>query len=115
MGPNNGGIATALSDAAIPKLEDATAQDFRDAVHPIAIASLWSDDVRTYLLERFRRVFITARPHHLMKAYESAVMCRVHAPQVWHGLSRDGRSASQCIPLGTFLCGYRTRGCGGGR
>merc|ERR1711920_1210400 len=51
----------------------------------------WSYEVIAYLLERFRRIFITARPMHLMKAYESAVVCRVLKPEVWRGLSREAK------------------------
>merc|ERR1712060_207772 len=39
----------------------------------------------------FRRIFITARPVHLMKAYESAVVCRVQTPQVWRRLSLEAK------------------------
>jgi hypothetical protein len=81
----------ALSKVATAKFEESFAQQFRDAVHPTAIGELWSDEVVVYLLERFRRVMITARPHHLMRAYEAAVVCRVHRPQAWHSLSREAK------------------------
>jgi len=85
------GLITALSRVAVPKLEECTAQQFRDAVHPLTIGCLWSDDVVVYLLERFRRIFITARPMHLMKAYEAAVVCRVQRPNAWRSLSREAK------------------------
>jgi len=87
LGLSEPGQKAALSKIAIAKFEETIAQQFRDAVHPVALAYLWSDEVRTYILERFRRIFITARPHHLMRAYECAVVLRVLAPDVWHGLS----------------------------
>jgi len=87
LGLSEPGQKAALSKIAIGKFEETFAQQFRDAMHPVAMASLWSDEVRSYILERFRRIFITARPHHLMRAYESAVVCRVLAPDVWRGLS----------------------------
>jgi len=91
LGLRDTGLRTALSHAAISKFEECTAQQFRDAMNPTAIGCLWSDEVVAYTLERFRRIFITARPIHLMKAYESAVACRVLAPQVWKSLSKETR------------------------
>merc|ERR1712045_645899 len=91
LGLQNSGLRAALSRVAIPKLEETFAQQFRDAVHPVAIGYLWSDEVAVYILERFRRIFVTARPTHLMKAYESAVLCRVLAPQVWRSLSYEAK------------------------
>lgn len=91
LGMRDPSLCKALSRVAIPKIEETFAQQFRDAVHPVAMGLLWSDEVNSYLLERFRRIFITARPMHLMKAYESAVICRVQAPQVWRSLSVEAR------------------------
>jgi len=92
LGLRDSGLRDAFSRAAIPKLEETYAQQFRDAVHPLTIGRLWNDEVTAYILERFRRIFITARPMHLMKAYESAVVCRVQSPQVWRLLSHDSKS-----------------------
>ncbi|CAK0860797.1 unnamed protein product [Prorocentrum cordatum] len=91
LGLKDPGLREAMSKVAVPKLEETFAQQFRDAVNPAAIGCLWSDAVVEYLLERFRRIFITARPQHLMKAYESAVVCRVLQPQVWRSLSNEAR------------------------
>jgi len=91
LGLKDPNLKASLSKVAIAKFEEAMAQQFRDAVNPVAVGCLWSDEVTLYLLERFRRVFITARPQHLMKAFESAVVCRVHAPQVWKSLSYDAK------------------------
>lgn len=91
LGLKDPGLREAMSKVAIPKLEETFAQTFRDAVNPAAIGCLWSDAVVEYLLERFRRIFITARPQHLMKAYESAVVCRVLQPQVWRSLSKEAK------------------------
>jgi len=91
LGLRDPGLCKALSRVAIPKIEETFAQTFRDAVHPVAMGCLWNEEVSVYLLERFRRIFITARPMHLMKAYESAVICRVQAPEVWRSLSLEAR------------------------
>jgi hypothetical protein len=91
LGMTDQGLAGAISRVAIPKFEETFAQQFRDAVHPVAIGALWSAEVSTYILERFRRIFITARPMHLMKAYEAAVVCRVHSPKTWRSLSREAK------------------------
>lgn len=73
-----------ISAVSIAKFEEDTfAQDFRSAVDPIALANLWNDEARAYILERFRRVFITARPNHLLSAYHSSVAVRVLAPNAW--------------------------------
>jgi len=89
LGLQDAGLRQSLSRVAVPKLEETFAQQFRDAVNPTTIGCLWNDEVISYIMERFRRVFITARPHHLLKAYETAVICRVQAPQVWRALDRD--------------------------
>jgi hypothetical protein len=89
LGLHDRGLCERLSEVAIPKLEETFAQQFRDAVNPTAVGCLWNDEVIAYLLERFRKIFITARPHHLMKAYESVVVARVEKPQVWRALEHD--------------------------
>jgi len=91
LGFSEPGLRAAISRRAISKLEGTFAQQFRDAVNPVTMGCLWDDEVNAYLLERFRRIFITARPGHLMKAYEAAVVCRVQSPQVWHSLSREAK------------------------
>jgi len=91
LGLTDAGLRAALSRVAISKFEETFAQQFRNAVNPVAIGCLWSDEVIAYILERFRRIFITARPQHLMKAYEAAVVCRVQSPEVWRSLSREAK------------------------
>lgn len=91
LGLADPGLRGAMSRVAVPKFEETFAQQFRDAVNPVSIGCFWDENVTAYLLERFRRIFITARPMHLLKAYEAAVVCRVHMPQVWRGLSRDAK------------------------
>lgn len=91
LGLKDSSLRAALSRVAVSKFEEATAQQFRDAVNPVAIAFLWTDDVVVYIMERFRRIFITARPMHLMKAYESAVVTRVQRPDAWRALSREAK------------------------
>lgn len=89
LGLQEPGLRDAFSQAAIPI--EATAQQFRDAVNPVTVGCLWNESVAVYLMERFRRIFITARPQHLMKAYEAAVVCRVQRPQVWRSLSHEAK------------------------
>eukprot|EP00927_Polykrikos_kofoidii_P062749 TRINITY_DN57552_c0_g1_i1.p1 TRINITY_DN57552_c0_g1~~TRINITY_DN57552_c0_g1_i1.p1 ORF type:complete len:632 (+),score=94.05 TRINITY_DN57552_c0_g1_i1:148-2043(+) len=91
LGLQDAGVRSALSKRAIPKMEETFAQQFRDAVDPGAVGGLWSDEVTVYILERFRRIFITARPQHLMKAYEVAVVCRIQKPEAWQSLSREAK------------------------
>lgn len=91
LGLKDPGLCAALSRIAIGKFEETFAQQFRDAVHPVAMGYLWTDEVNAYILERFRRIFITARPVHLMKAYEGAVVCRVLHPEVWRSLSMEAK------------------------
>jgi len=83
-GKSDSSFRDSLSAAALIKFEkDVFAQDFREAVDHIALVNLWNDEMRGYILERFRRIFITARPNHLLKAYQSAVAVRVLAPSAW--------------------------------
>lgn len=89
LGLRNTSLCERISGVAIAKFEETFAQQFRDAVNPVAIGCLWNDEVSQYILERFQRIFITARPHHLLKAYESVVVARVQAPQVWRALPHD--------------------------
>ncbi|CAJ1357917.1 unnamed protein product [Effrenium voratum] len=92
LGLKDAGLKAALCRVAVEKLEETFAQQFRDAVHPVTIGYLWDDEVTSYLLERFRKIFITARPTHLLNAYQSAVVSRILKPQVWPRLSSDSKS-----------------------
>jgi hypothetical protein len=67
------------------------AQDFRAAVDPLAIMNLWNDEMKGYILNRFRQIVVTARPNHLLKAYHSAVAVRVLAPGAWYS-QLDGKT-----------------------
>lgn len=83
-GKNDENFRNSISSAAIQKFEsDVFAQDFREAIDHVALVNLWNDEMRGYILDRFRKIFITARPNHLLKAYESAVAVRVLAPTAW--------------------------------
>ena len=76
-----------ISKAALQKFEsDTFAQDFRSAMDPLALANLYSDEARAYILDRFRKIFITARPNHLLHAYHGSVVVRVLAPDAWFNL-----------------------------
>jgi hypothetical protein len=76
-----------LSQIALRKFENETfAQDFRCAMDPLALANLYNDELRSYILDRFRKIFITARPAHLMHAYHASVLVRVLAPEAWFNL-----------------------------
>eukprot|EP00397_Hematodinium_sp_SG-2012_P049797 GEMP01057587.1.p1 GENE.GEMP01057587.1~~GEMP01057587.1.p1 ORF type:complete len:450 (+),score=87.24 GEMP01057587.1:22-1371(+) len=87
LGLSNKDICKRVQEVTIPKLEETFAQGFRDAVNPLAISFIYKDSpVTRYLLERFRRIHITARPHHMMHAYESAIAVRLLYPQIWQEL-----------------------------
>ena len=84
FGKNDSKFRDRISNIALAKFEsDTFAQDFRSAMDPLAIANLYNDEMRTYVLDRFRKIFITARPNHLLHAYHSSVLVRVLAPNVW--------------------------------
>ena len=79
-----------ISKISVEKFEsDTFAQDFRSAIDPLAMANLWNDDARVYILERFRKIFITARPNHLLSAYHASVVVRVLAPGAWFNFVSD--------------------------
>jgi hypothetical protein len=79
-----------ISSVSLSKFESETfAQDFRAVIHPLAMVNLWNDNMNAYILERFRRVFITARPNHLLSAYYASVSMRVLAPSVWFDLTTE--------------------------
>lgn len=82
-----------IVEVSMGKLNECFAQEFRDAINPVTIATIYSraPEVQKYIIERFRKIMITARPHHLMKAYESAVTLRVLFPRVWEELSPPAR------------------------
>jgi hypothetical protein len=83
-GKNDSRFRDEISAVSISKFEkDVFAQDFRSALDPIALVNLWNDEARVYILDRFRRIFITARPNHLLSAYHSSVAVRVLAPTAW--------------------------------
>jgi hypothetical protein len=74
-----------ISTVAMKKFDNEVyAQDFRDVVDHVTLVNLWNNEMRGYILERFRKIMITARPNHLLKAYESAVAVRVLAPSAWY-------------------------------
>ncbi|KAF4669430.1 hypothetical protein FOZ61_004193 [Perkinsus olseni] len=110
-GKHNSGFRKQFSEAARSKYdEELFAQGFRAVVSPTAMYTLWNDTMRTYVLERFRRVQQTARPNHLHAAYLAAVICRVHNPGVWFDLSLPCRQfytrlSMRHIPYGNIKPG----------
>lgn len=90
---NNLKFRDSISNVAMTKFETNTfAQDFRETIEPLALVNLWNDEMKGYIMDRFRKIFITARPNHLLKAYYSAVTIRVLYPQVWYQhVSRQSR------------------------
>jgi hypothetical protein len=83
-GKNDAKFRDSISAAAMHKFDkEVFAQDFREALDHVALINLWNDEMRGYILERFRKIFITARPNHLLKAYKSAVAVRVLCPSAW--------------------------------
>ncbi|KAF4720516.1 hypothetical protein FOZ63_030015 [Perkinsus olseni] len=110
-GKHNSGFRKQFSEVARSKYdEELFAQGFRAVVSPTAMFTLWNDAMRTYVLERFRRVQQTARPNHLHAAYLAAVICRVHNPGVWFDLSLPCRQfytrlSMRHIPYGNIKPG----------
>ena len=93
FGKSDKSFRDTISNVSIKKFDsDTFAQDFRAAVDPLALSNLWNDRARAYILDRFRKIFITARPNHLMSAYHASVAVRVLAPNAWfNSLSEDTR------------------------
>ena len=84
---NNEDLRVAISVAAVYKFENETfAQDFRSAINPMTLANLYTDSVRKYALNRFVSIAVCARPQHLLRAYEAAVLIRVMRPKLWFEL-----------------------------
>ncbi|CAD7969820.1 unnamed protein product [Amoebophrya sp. A25] len=88
---NADSLRARLVEALLEKYDRCTAQEFRDAVNPVTAAVFAIDrpEFIHYLLARFRKIFVTSRPHHLLKAYETAVVCRVLFPEVWRDLTKQ--------------------------
>nr|AAX57271.1 putative secretory protein SE long form [Theileria annulata]AAX59907.1 TaSE long form [Theileria annulata] len=78
-----------LSEKIVEKLECLYAQDFRNAVNLLSIIHLYDERTQIYLLSRFSKIFICARPQHLQQAYCSAVAIRVLLQKVWAQLDKS--------------------------
>ncbi|TEB19106.1 hypothetical protein C9890_0274 [Perkinsus sp. BL_2016] len=72
-----------ISSLARNKMDLMHAQEMRAATEPLTLANIYTDDVRKYVLDRFRGIAITARPNHLMKTLEAAVTMRILRPEFW--------------------------------
>ena len=79
-----------ISEIALAKFEkNCFAQDFRAAVNPLVLSGIYTDEVRAYILTRFRNIQVCARPPHLLNAYYSSVAMRVLRPNLWFGILRQ--------------------------
>lgn len=84
FGKHDAAFRDTISEISMKKFEaDTFAQDFRAAVDPLALSNVYNDAARGYVLDRFRKIFITARPNHLLSAYHSSVAVRVLTPAAW--------------------------------
>lgn len=62
------------------------AQDFKNILSLSAFVNVWTDEMRSYILERISRIHITLRPNELRKAYLLAVAARLKYPNVWFNM-----------------------------
>eukprot|EP00386_Alphamonas_edax_P006831 GDKI01021986.1.p1 GENE.GDKI01021986.1~~GDKI01021986.1.p1 ORF type:complete len:445 (+),score=93.03 GDKI01021986.1:126-1460(+) len=92
MGLRDPTLTTSLSPLIINKLESIFAQEFRNVMCDVAICNLYSDELKKYIMSRFTKIFICARPQHYMQAYKTAVAIRVLHPHVWDSLGKQVRS-----------------------
>ncbi|UKK00429.2 secretory protein [Theileria orientalis] len=81
-----------LSEKMIEKLESLYAQDFRNAVNLLSMMHLYDEKTQVYILSRFSKIFICARPQHLQQAYCSAVATKVLFQKVWAQLDKSVKS-----------------------
>ncbi|KAF8822757.1 RAP domain-containing protein [Cardiosporidium cionae] len=74
------------------KYEKSFAQELRNAMCDVAILNLYDDELKHYMLCRFAKIFICARPQHYQQAFQTAVALRVLYPNVWYSLPKQVRS-----------------------
>ena len=101
FGKNDKKFRKIVSEKALEKFDSETfAQDFRSAIDPLAMANIYTDELRVYVLDRFRKIFITARPNHLLHAYHCSVLLRVLASDAWFSqLSEKTRGFYQSLSV----------------
>ncbi|CDJ36620.1 uncharacterized protein EMH_0021520 [Eimeria mitis] len=91
-------IKERISDVLLPALKEASSLEFRSCMHPLAVLGVYTQPLQTFVMERFSKIFICARPPHLEKALQTAVAIRVLQPETWAAVPRK---------LGLLLDGYR--------
>ncbi|CBZ52848.1 conserved hypothetical protein [Neospora caninum Liverpool] len=103
MGAAPPSLASALSEELMRVLDEkCSALLFRGAVDHVAVANLYSDPLRLYVLERFTKTAMCCRPMHYQKAFQSAVAIRVLHPHVWQQLSKAVRNFYIRLSWGCF-------------
>eukprot|EP00922_Rhytidocystis_sp_ex-Travisia-forbesii_P019410 GHVS01028743.1.p1 GENE.GHVS01028743.1~~GHVS01028743.1.p1 ORF type:complete len:399 (-),score=34.19 GHVS01028743.1:114-1262(-) len=91
MGVTNSAICSRLSELMIERLETVFAQTFRNAMYDISVCNLYHDQAKVYILTRFSKAFVCARPQHYRQAYQTAVAVRVLYPHIWNALPKPVR------------------------
>ncbi|ORM42307.1 uncharacterized protein BXIN_1543 [Babesia sp. Xinjiang] len=81
-----------ISERMTDRLEALYAQDFRNAVNALAMFHLYDERTQIYIMERFSKIFICARPQHLRQALSCAVVMRVVTQHVWLKLHKSTRN-----------------------
>lgn len=82
----------AISEKMVERLETIYAQDFRNVINPITFVNLYDERTQKYIVERFSRTFICARPQYLQQALSTAVAMRVIHSRVWLELDKSVRN-----------------------
>eukprot|EP00922_Rhytidocystis_sp_ex-Travisia-forbesii_P019412 GHVS01028745.1.p1 GENE.GHVS01028745.1~~GHVS01028745.1.p1 ORF type:complete len:440 (-),score=26.04 GHVS01028745.1:492-1811(-) len=91
MGVTNSTLLASLSDLMIERLETVFAQTFRNAIFDLSVCNLFHDQAKVYILTRFSKAFVCARPQHYRQAYQTAVAVRVLYPHIWNALPKSVR------------------------
>lgn len=86
---DNKTLCKQLSENIVKKYDDLNAQQFRGTMNTLALSNLYSNEAKEYILTRFQRIFMTARPQHYREALRAAVAMRVLHPSVWHSLPKQ--------------------------
>ncbi|CDR95387.1 secretory protein, putative [Babesia bigemina] len=80
-----------ISENMVERLQTIYAQDFRNVINAVAMIYLYDERTQKYIMERFSKTFICARPQYLHHGITTAVAMRVLMPDVWSQLDRNTR------------------------
>ncbi|AFZ80744.1 RAP domain-containing protein [Theileria equi strain WA] len=78
-----------LSEKMVDRLETIFAQDFRGVMNLVTMMNMYDEKTQVYILSRFSKIFICARPQHLHQAFTSAVGIRVLLQRTWAQLDKS--------------------------